>query len=136
MNVSRRAVALSLLALLATTLALGCKSPPPPMQKVSEAAPGDWADTKVSITFVPTERAVKVTIAVTGYPKDRGYARKFELFDGRNDSIGHRVFGSRDVPKETFILDPAPKRLTIEVTSSEHSMGIWRSDQRKVPPKK
>ncbi len=111
----------------------GCTSPKPIPPPHTEAEPGPWKGIKTSIVFASTDRAVNVTISVTGHPKGLGYVRKFELFDG-DTSIGYRVFQSDKAPQETFILDPEPKRLVVEITSTQ--LGRWRSNPRKVPKRK
>ena len=117
-------------ALLALTASLGCRSPKP-IPRHTEDAPGPWEDVKVSIVFTVTDPEVKVTIGVADHPKGSGYVQKFEMFDGKGVSIGHRVFLAIDVPSVTFILDDETSELTVEVTSTQ--LGKWRSNPRKVP---
>ena len=130
MNGFRRITLLTIMLGLALAAVSGCTSSKPIPPPHTEAEPGPWKDVKTSIVFASTDRAVNVTVSVTGHPKGLGYVRKFELFDG-GTSIGHRVFPSDKVPQETFILDAETKKLVVEITSTQ--LGRWRSNPRKVP---
>ena len=133
MNRFPRTVTLTVMALLALVVALGCRTPEP-VPRHTEANPGPWSDVKISMPMAVTDTGAKVTITVTGHPKGTGYVRKFELFDGTGTSIGYRVFAADREPAETFLLDTETKKVTIEITST--SLGKWRSNVRKVPRKK
>jgi len=133
MNAFQRITLVTTMLGLTLTAVCGCSSPGPISPPHTEAEPGPWKDVKTSIVFASTDRAVNVTVSVTGHPKGLGYVRKFELFDG-GTSIGHRVFPSDKVPQETFILDAETKRLVVEITSTQ--LGRWRSNPRKVPKRK
>lgn len=133
MNTFRRRAVLLVVGLCVLVAVAGCRTTEPVVSH-TEAAPGPWKDLKVSIVFEPTDYAVNVTVSVAGHPKGRGYVQKFELFNGE-ESIGNRTIESSDAPSVTFILDnPAWKRITVEVTSTE--LGRWVSNPREVPKKK
>ncbi len=100
---------------------------PEPKTYTSEK-PGKWKDVKVDIAF----DGPKITVAVANYkttPDD--YVQRFELIDSQGNSVGRRVFAAGREPKETFILKPPTKEITVLVTSTKR--GRWQCDPVVVP---
>jgi len=131
-----RALAGLFIAAVILAGATGCR---PPTRREgrpgpgTEAAPDPWADVKVSILFEVANRQVKITVVVEDYPTSpEDYVRRFELVDDRQIVVGQRVFAYGDEPRETFILDPASKDVTVTVTAT--GRGSWQSEPRPLPP--
>jgi len=109
----------------------GCNRParkkPEPPTYTSEK-PGKWKGVKVSVSF----DGPKMTVAVANYkatPDD--YVQKFELIDSQGNNVGFRVFAAGREPKETFILKPTTREITVLITSTKR--GRWRCDPVVVP---
>ncbi len=128
-----------LFALLALSIALavaaGCqylRRQEPEPELYTEATPGPWKNVKIRISFDNSTAVTKITVAVREYPTKPGdYVRRFDLVDGKRNSVGQRVFAYGDEPAETFILDTAAKQVTVTITST--GRGQWRSNPRRVP---
>ncbi len=123
-----RNVTMGLLCGMLLAVAAGCVSGSRHAPVYNAQDPGPWKDVLVLTPFEDN----KMTVEVRNFPASpTNYVRKFQLWDQHGLSAGQRTFAPEDPPKETFILEPETKQVTVTVIST--GQGEWHSKPVPVP---